>query len=327
MRGITLLVSATLLCSSAWAQSTNYVAYTGYSFRGSPAVAPGQIITLFVRGLNVPNAVADKIPLPTTLGGVTVRVKNPPTSAYPTSLPIFSVRSFPSNCTRAGAIDGFCDATAVTVQIPFEPTCISTGFLNDCNFAFPPLIKLVVQAGASAGQEFSVAIGDRVPHILNSCDALFGTFGFCFPLIFHGDGTLVSAGLGVPARPGETITLYAVGLGRTRNANTGQAAASPDPALQDLYLSYASRVDTPPGSPAPPWKYVGSGQWIKPDYAGLVQGFVGLYQINVRLPDTLPDGIHQCFTSLDTNLRLMLPPGAVYGGFDNTESAELCVRQ
>jgi hypothetical protein len=77
----------------SWSQSTNYVATAGYNFLAPTAVAPGQVVTLFVRGLNVPDAVADTVPLPRTLAGVTVVVKNPPTPNYPTTLPIFSVRS------------------------------------------------------------------------------------------------------------------------------------------------------------------------------------------------------------------------------------------
>jgi uncharacterized protein (TIGR03437 family) len=320
----TIFVAGTLMCASAWAQSTNYVASAEYSFRGPTAVAPGQIITLFVRNLNVPNAVADRVPLPTTLSGITVAVKDPPTPGYPTALPIFSVRSYPDACS--GGNVAFCNNTAVTVQFPFEPTCIPTGGIpNECTIGVPPPIKLVVQASGSIGQEFWLSVVFRAPHFLHDCDAMFGRFGGCLPFITHADGTPVSTA--APAHPAEIVTLYAVGLGPTRNARTGHAASSADPIASDLFLTSSFRMDSPPGSPAPPVRFVDSGQWIKADYAGLVQGFVGLYQINARVPDTLPEGIHQCESFLDTNVRLMFGPLAEFLFLSNTEFVDLCVRR
>lgn len=308
----------------AWSQPTNYIAAAGYSLPGT-GVAPGQVVTLFVRGLNVPNAVANTVPLPRTLSGVTVVVTNPPTPNYPTTLPIFSVQSSPDSC--GGGLTTFCNTTEVTVQIPFEGTCIPSGFPNSCTIGDHPPVKIAVETNAGTGQEFWFGVVTQNPHFLNSCDTVFGVFGLnpiCYPIVTHADGSVLY--VSTPARAGEEIVLYAVGLGATHGGGqTGSAAASPDPLPFDFYLSWGYFVDTPPGSPGPPPKIVQSGQWIKADYAGLVKGFVGLYQVNVRLPDPLPTGIHQCQGAADTNLRLLVGQAETPGNY--ITSIDICVQQ
>jgi uncharacterized protein (TIGR03437 family) len=75
-----------------------------------------------------------------------------------------------------------------------------------------------------------------------------------------------------PAAPGEAIVLYATGLGRTQ----------PNPAPGEI-PRYAGKITNPiqlflAGSPVNP-AYI----W----YAGLTPGTAGVYQINLRLPDSL----------------------------------------
>lgn len=236
-----VILSGWLFCTFAAAQSTNNIISTGYAFPGDTSVAAGQVITLFVRGLNVPNAFAAAAPLPTTLGGISVVVNNPPTPGYPTALPIFSVYSDPDAC--GGGLDQFCGTTAVTVQFPYEPTCIPNQGPNSCTLGERAPVKVSVQANGVAGQEAWFRIGGQ-PHLLNSCDAIFGRpSGFCLPLVTHADGSLVS--FTAPAHSGEEVTLFGVGFGGTQaGAKTGQAAASPDPVFGDVYLTLAFRVNT-----------------------------------------------------------------------------------
>lgn len=90
----------------------------------------------------------------------------------------------------------------------------------------------------------------------------------------HADGTLISAA--VPAQGGETIVLFAAGLGRT----------SPD-LLPDRVptaaatILYASQLQILLNGTALPASSV--------LYAGVTPGFAGLYQINLKLPGTLPE--------------------------------------
>ena len=299
----------------------SYVASAGYAFPDPTQVARGQVITLFVRGLQVPNASAAGSPWPTMLSGVTVSVQNPPTPGYPTMLPIFSVFSSPTQC--AGGNYNFCNTTAVTVQIPIEPVCIPTGFPNSCTTFTGPVTNLVVNAGVTS-QVFPFVVVSQSPHVLNTCDTIFGNGGVCTPVITHANGTAVSTR--APAQPGEVVILYAVGLGPTQNGTrTGQAAAAPDPVLGVPYVSFGFWIDTPGAAGPAPATLSESGQPTPAGYAGLVSGYVGLYQINLNLPATLPASFHVCQGFADTNLRIFL--GSAPGPSQASEApfVDLCM--
>ncbi len=272
------------------AQTQNQIAGSGYAIPVPVgAAAPGQVLTLFVSGLNVPDATASGTPLPRTLSGIAINV-NTQIPNYPTSLPIFSVVTYDYCSGRTGTS---CPLTQVTVQIPTEQTCFPNGFPNPCMVA--PTISLSVHSSGTAGQSFVFNITGSQPHIVNGCDTIFGNKGgSCYSLVTHADGTFVGdAGYpnGPPAKPGETITFYAVGLGQTNPVvGTGQAAPASPPAVvapASLPLVVSYRLSLPAASPAPPVVWAPVGRWIYPSYVGLVPGYVGLYQINVALPPEL----------------------------------------
>jgi uncharacterized protein (TIGR03437 family) len=63
-------------------------------------------------------------------------------------------------------------------------------------------------------------------HILTGCGNYSG------PCVTHADGTLVS--VDAPAKPGEALVVYAVGLGLTNPAvATGQRTPAPAPVVAD----------------------------------------------------------------------------------------------
>jgi uncharacterized protein (TIGR03437 family) len=313
-----------ILLSALSAQTaTSYVASAGYAFPDPKPVARGQVITLFVRGLQVPNASAAGSPWPTMLGGVTVAVANPPTPAYPTMLPIFSVFSSPAQCASGNY--NYCNTTAVTVQIPVEPACIPANFPDSCSTFSGPLTNLIVNAGVTS-QMFPFVVVGGSPHVLNTCDTIFGTGGICTPVITHANGTAVSTS--APAQPGEIVTLYAVGVGPTQNGTgTGQAAAAPDPVVAPPYLSFGFWIDTPAEAGPAPSTLSESGQPTPAAYAGLVSGYVGLYQINVSLPATLPASFHACQGFADTNLRIFLGSGPAPSQTTESPFVDLCMAQ
>ena len=64
-----------------------------------------------------------------------------------------------------------------------------------------------------------------------------------------------------------------------------------------FYLASSGRIGSPYGhelllhTPTPsnhPFVWSPTGAWVYPEYAGLVAGYVGLYQINVTVPAQLP---------------------------------------
>lgn len=103
--------------------------------------------------------------------------------------------------------------------------------------------------------------------------------------VFHADGRPVTKDN--PAKRDRPITLYAVGLGVTKPAVApgAVAPASPLAEIEDVQVFFG---DT---------RYNGSE--IIVDWAGLVPGYVGLYQVNLRVP-----GYHLRGDALPITLRL-----------------------
>ena len=77
---------------------------------------------------------------------------------------------------------------------------------------------------------------------------------------------------GNAAARGEVVVLYATGLGRVNPAvNSGEAARNAAPTANKVTVNIGGRD-------------------VDPDYAGIAPGFVGLYQVNVRIPADLVAG-------------------------------------
>ena len=82
-----------------------------------------------------------------------------------------------------------------------------------------------------------------------------------------------------PAKPGDTLTIYAIGLGPTSPAvSTGQPAPTAEPFAR-LVTTPLIRFGDNPISPT-----------AAPLFAALSPGFAGLYQINVQIPANAPKG-------------------------------------
>ncbi|HWE52251.1 MAG TPA: hypothetical protein VG273_20820 [Bryobacteraceae bacterium] len=89
----------------------------------------------------------------------------------------------------------------------------------------------------------------------------------------HANGTLVSPT--APAQAGEVIVLFAAGLGRTApDISSGFVAQLPYTILYAQQLQVLLN-----GAPCPAGNIY---------YAGITPGFAGLYQINLKLPDPIP---------------------------------------
>ncbi|MBL8213465.1 MAG: hypothetical protein JNK87_22295 [Bryobacterales bacterium] len=153
---------------------------------------------------------------------------------------------------------------------------------NQVNFQIPyetvPGEAIVrVEREGTRGNPLAINVNARAPRIIQ-----VGNYG----VIVNQDGSLPMPG-GRPARPGQVITIYAVGLGATSPAvGTGEGAPAAEP---------LARVTSPPrvilGN-----AFQGA-EVLQPIFVGLTPGLVGLYQVNVILPAETPTG--DVFISLE----------------------------
>jgi uncharacterized protein (TIGR03437 family) len=225
------------------------------------AVAPGQLITVFISGDGQGSIGA-------TVQGLTA--------------PVLEVR--PASACQSGTICS--NLTAITIQIPYElqPACAFTN--PACALAAPT--PLVVTVNGAAGAPIELAPQDDRVHILTTCDtAVPGGSGNapsglpCAPLVTHANGSMVTPES--PAQGGEEVVAYAAGLGLTTPAvETGRAAMAATPASETFYLDFNFRPNSLATKPIQP---AGFGPTLPiPLYTGLVPGYAGLYQINLIVP-------------------------------------------
>ena len=249
----------------------------GYTeFRPNILVAPGQVVTLFVSGIagSFPQPLrSTTTPWPTMLGGISILLKQgfaPQTVA----VPILAVQQFSSCVSNLLSCGVF---TAISIQIPFELGPLATGTL-------PPngAILIVSEHGNTEGVVQIFSVYDNI-HTLN---------------VTHADGTLVSRSN--PAKESEVLVMYAYGLGRTvPPVNTGEATPVAAPVESGTIL-----VGFDFKSNAAPTRVVSTdGTATRPLFAGLTPGFVGLYQINFRLP-SFPARIQPCGAVILSNLTV-----------------------
>ncbi len=137
-----------------------------------------------------------------------------------------------------------------------------------------------VERAGQLGNGVSVPVSPRSPRILRLG---IGDYG----IIVNGDGSFplpATPGLNSrPARAGDTLVIYAIGLGQTTPAAQNGVAAPSGP------LATVPSVNVVFGG-----QTFDRGLRQAPLFAGLTPGFVGLYQINVTVPvgveigDTVP---------------------------------------
>ncbi len=182
-------------------------------------VAPGSLVTLYGRGLANQTAQASSLPLPVSLGGVSV---------------LFNGLAAPLL---------FVSPSQVNSQAPWELA--------------PGATPVTVLLDGLPGNTVTVDVAPVSP-------AVFG--------VVHADFTAVSQDR--PARAGDIVILLANGLGPvTRPVGTGQPAPAGPLAL--TLETPAIRLD---------------GRAAEVLFSGLTPGFVGLYQVNVRIPAGIAAG-------------------------------------
>jgi uncharacterized protein (TIGR03437 family) len=217
---------ALAVATSAAGQVT--VTGAGYTNPTPVAFVPGQVTTLFVSGLSLrfPSPVfAPSAPLPTTLGGISLRFQQGANTYF---FAIFSIKQTQTCVT--GTTDE-CYTTGITVQVPFE-----------VNYTTMNAPTLVISVNGVDSQSLPVALLARSTHILNSCDTIFATPStnspgspICLPSVTHANGSPASVysegTTTVQVSAGETIVIYATGLG-VAGATVATGAVTPTPAPQ-----------------------------------------------------------------------------------------------
>src|SRR5260370_10514788 len=220
-------------CAAAFGQSGFTLRDAGYTAPTPIRAAPGQIITLRLTGLKTVLSAsasiqrAASLPLPRLLAGISATLTQtvPATSEQ---LPIFAVQQF-NNCgvPDSNSQSPDCMITALTVQIPFDlaipdPLIASAGVRAT---------TILIQESGATSRSFAIFPAADNIHILTSCDLLVnGTSPPCDPVVSHGDGKPVN--LSNPAKIGEELVMYGVGLGMTSPAvTTGSPTPTPAPVV------------------------------------------------------------------------------------------------
>ena len=263
---------------AASAQMAPTLSAVGYATPAPIPIAPGQVVTLFFRDVaplpdgSLRSAQARSAPLPTVLGGLAVHISQPP--VY---FPIFGVRQ--ENDCPSGETNPACLLTSIRVQAPFQ---------------FQPVTEMVLDVDGKASRSFRLTQNSDNAHVLTSCDLTWDTnwASSCVRLAYHADGTVITEKS--PARPGEAIVVYLWGLGATSPiVASGEAAPAGavlaqfpgTPAVRARFLEgprasltaipafYSPEDSVDPGSPI--------------EFVGLVPGQIGLYQLNVTIPQSL----------------------------------------
>src|SRR4051794_9256319 len=221
-----LVILAVAVCPLLVAQDQNagpvdnLVTSVGYTPPNLTKVAPGQVITLYVRTTGAPVAqpiLAGSTPLPLSLGGFSVSLKQ---TFFSDPVPVPLVGIYSSD--PCNGVASCTPLTAIMVQIPFELVPNVPGARMPFNFA-----TLTVQQNGVAGDALPLfAVPDNI-HVITTCDALPPTAGAqCTPIFKHADGSLVSAAS--PAKAGETLSMAAFGLGYpVKLVTTGDLPAAP----------------------------------------------------------------------------------------------------
>jgi uncharacterized protein (TIGR03437 family) len=203
---------------------------------GTGTVSPGSLATIFGSGLAAGLSAANSIPLSTALGDVmSVTINGAPAPLM------------------------FVSPSQIGVQIPWEAP---TGPAN-----------LVVNRSGSSSQAMPLQVNAFAPALISL------NLGSLQALATNADGTITAPTAPLPgfsahpATAGDTITLYATGLG----------TVNPPP------LDGANSSDTMRQTTSMPTVQIG-GMGAQVSFSGLSPQFVGIYQLNVVVPGGITTG-------------------------------------
>ena len=273
-------------------QAPNVVINSGYRVPPPLKVAPGQVITLFVRpssirltsGIN-----ADPMSLPVSLGGFSATLRQ--SYSQPVAVPIFSVNPV-VNCSSLSVTPVCNSLVAITVQIPFELLPNAERVRLPENFA-----AITVAENSVEGDQLPINPVPENIHILSSCDTTLQTVSPpCTDLVNHSDGSLVTPRN--PAFADEIVTINAYGLGRTDGSN----------AVPEVKIGLLFGLNPDSADPT-----------ADPVSAVLAAGGTGVYGVSFKVP-ALPVGTAACSEAINSNLAVTIARGTSSG------TVAICVR-
>lgn len=209
----------------------------GASFARGRTAAPGSIISIFGDALAEAVRGAIRLPLPMALYHTSVSFDYPDTGL-----------------SIAGRLF-FVSPGQLNVQVPWE-------------FAGLPFAMVKVRINDSTSAVYRLELSDNSPGVFE-----YETGGQKFGVVTHANGQLVTPSN--PARPSETVIVYATGVGPVDQRQvTGEGASA-----QSLARTRAAPTATLDGE---------AGEVL---FSGLAPGFAGLNQINLTLPRSARSGV------------------------------------
>jgi uncharacterized protein (TIGR03437 family) len=243
----------------------------GASFTKGQAVTPGSLVSIFGTNLASKVSEADTIPLSKSLGGVTVQFVNGTTTI---SAPMLYVQpADPANNVSA----------QLNVQVPWE--LVPAGMSANVN--------VIVNNNGSVSAPAQVAVSPFSPGVFSSNG---------LAIAVNSDGTLAWPTGAVPgltthpAKIGDTVIVYATGLG---------AVASPPADGANSEDQLRTNLVTP--------QILIGGVSAKVPFSGLSPQFVGVNQLNVTIPNVAPGN--------------SVPFQIVLGGITTSDSVTMAVSQ
>ena len=201
-------------------------------------LSPGETITLFGSGLASGAPASASAPFPNNLSGVQVLI-TPSGATAPLNAPVYSVTS--------GQI-----SAVVPYNLPSGTTVVSVQVNNNGT------LSNAVQA----------YVGNTSPGIFTQSQNGLGNGA-----ILHADYSLVSTAS--PAKAGETVQVFLVGLGTVSPAVAAGSAAPSSGTLAQVTSQISVYID---------------GLQANITFAGLAPGLGGLYQVNVTIPAGVSTG-------------------------------------
>jgi uncharacterized protein (TIGR03437 family) len=221
-------------------------------------VSPGEFIVLYGSGLASGSVTATTLPFPTTLGNVQVKINgiNAPIY-YVTPTQLAVIVPYGAAYTPASGALAIAQIQVVNNNVSSNTT---TQFLN----LTTPGIFTVKANGLGYGA------------------------------IEHANGQVVTPSN--PAQPGETVAVYASGLGATLPSVT-EGTQSPSSPLANTVQTISATVDSTEATVT---------------YAGLAPYLAGVYQVNVTIPTTATSGdnVVEIIGPDSDNYQALIPVGS-----------------